>query len=414
MRHLTKPILYVLLLANLLVLFLPSGQAFAQVSFLDSRVEYTFGGPVVFIIKLQPESQVEKVVAFIRSQGENKTNVGAAEPVGGGEYEYLHEASLQPLRAFTHIVYWFQVTFTDGSQVDSPLYTFYYQDNRFEWQKLSREPYHVHWYEGDVAFGQSILDIAHEGQKKAQSLLPLPGPENINIYIYASSEELQATRRILRQEAIAGHADVDMGLIVVSLPNLPDRRLEAERTVPHEIMHIMLYQAVGQGYENIPTWLNEGLASINELYPNPDFQISLESAFNSSTLIPISRLCSGFPMEISGFILSYAESAYFTRYLYRNFGSVKIYELVNAYSRGLECEHGFEQVIGISLAQAEQLWMTDVFGQTAVSGIDFQSANLWPWLILLFIVMTVPMMAALPGLMRSREDKGLGVNEAGD
>jgi hypothetical protein len=341
-------------------------------------------------------------VVFFRSQAENQTHVGEALPVGDGEFEYLHNASNQPLRAFTHIEYWFQIDLADGTQTDSPVYTFFYQDNRFEWQRLSRSPYHVHWYEGDIAFGQSILDIAHEGQKKAQSLLALPEPDNINIYVYASSEELQATRRILRQEAIAGHADVDLGLIVVSLPNLPDRRLEAERTVPHEIMHIMLYQAVGQGYEHIPTWLNEGLASVNELYPNPDFQISLESAVNSNTLIPINRLCSGFPMEISGFILSYAESAYFTRYLYRNYGSEKIYELVNAYASGIDCELGFEQVIGTPLYQVEQKWIAESFGQTAHSGIDLQHSSLWPWLILLVIVITVPMMAAIPGLIRSR------------
>jgi hypothetical protein len=177
-------------------------------------------------------------------------------------------------------------------------------------------------------------------------------------------------------------------------------------------MHIMLYQSVGQGYENIPTWLNEGLASINELYPNPDFQISLESAINSNTLIPLNRLCSGFPMEISGFILSYAESAYFTRYLYRTYGSERIYELVTTYARGLDCEHGFETVIGMSLSQAENQWIADNFGQASVSGIDVQASNLWPWLILLSIVVTIPMAAALPGLWRYKGEKGMGVNEA--
>jgi hypothetical protein len=108
-------------------------------------------------------------------------------------------------------------------------------------------------------------------------------------------------------------------------------------------------------------------------------------------------------MEISGFILSYAESAYFTRYLYRNYGSEKIYELVNAYASGIDCELGFEQVIGTPLYQVEQKWIAESFGQTAHSGIDLQHSSLWPWLILLVIVITVPMMAAIPGLIRSRE-----------
>lgn len=401
-----------LLLTCLLFLYTPPSRVHAQASFLDSRVEYTFGGPVVFIVKLEHDSPVEEVIVFLRSQGENQTHIGQAEPAGGGEFEYLHDASIQPLRAFAQVEYWFQVKTNTGQETTSPVYSFFYQDNRFEWQKLSRTPYHVHWYEGDVAFGQGILDIAHEGQKKAQSLLPLPAPQEVNIYIYASSEELQATRRILRQEGIAGHADVDLGLIVVSLPNLPDRRLEAERTVPHEIQHIMLYQNIEQGYEQIPTWLNEGLASINELYPNPDFQITLESAVNNNTLIPLASLCRGFPMEISGFILSYAQSAYFTRYLYRTFGSEKIHELALTYARGLDCEHGFEVVMGQSLSSVEKQWIIESFDQAAVAGIDIQASGLWSWLILLILVIGVPLMAALPGLLRSRGEKSMGVHEA--
>jgi hypothetical protein len=400
------------LLTSILVYLSPSLPVLAQSTYLDSKVEYTFGGPVAFIIKLETKSPVEEILVFLRSHGENQTFIGEAEPSGSGEFQYLHDASLQPLRAFAHVEYWFQVNLKDGSQETSPVYSFFYQDNRFVWQKLSRAPYHVHWYEGDVSFGQGILDIAHEGQKKAKSLLPLPVPDDVNIYVYASSEELQATRRLLRQEGVAGHADVDLGLIVVSLPNLPDRRLEAERTVPHEVMHIMLYQAIGQGYEHLPTWLNEGLASINELYPNPDFQISLESAIKNSTLIPLNQLCNGFPIEISGFILSYAESAYFTRYLYRTFGSEKIYDLAATYARGFDCEQGFEQVMGISLSDAEKQWIADSFGPLAASGVDLQPSNLWPWLILLFVVVAVPMLAALPGLMRPKGDKRMGVNEA--
>ena len=81
----------------------------------------------------------------------------------------------------------------------------------------------------------------------------------------------------------------------MALPESPERQLLAEQRIPHELMHIFLFNSTPLGYKNIPVWLTEGLASLAELYSNPDYPIVLEEAVKDEGLLPMSTLCGGFP-----------------------------------------------------------------------------------------------------------------------
>jgi hypothetical protein len=375
----------------------------AQAEISEVSVEYVFGGPVTFHAAYVSQSPLAEGLVFFRIQGENHTVINSAS-FGDGRLEFTYDQSSYALKPFAPVDYWFQLTNQEGSVYTSSEYSFYYEDNRFEWQTLERQPFTVHWYDGDVAFAQGILDVAHEGLKKAQSLLTLPDPQQIQIYVYASSEDLQATRRLSRRSGVAGHAEVELSVMIVSLPNLPERRLEAERQVPHELMHILLFQAVERGYENIPTWLNEGLASIVELYPNPDYQAYLESAIRAETLLPFASLCSGFPPDVSDFILSYAQSAYFTRYLYRIYGANSMENVLQSYANGLDCERGFQVTYGVSLAAMQQKWLKESFASVSGKEVEASTANAaLPWFALLFVIIALPFAAVLPGIVKPKQ-----------
>jgi hypothetical protein len=401
-----RVLLVAVVLSTLAVALFSSQFAAAQDVLRDISVEYVFGGPVTFSAEFDPQEPPLEALVLFRIQGENNTLINPAE-ITENSLEYIHDQAAYALRPFTRVEYWFQLTYPDGRIFTSPENLFIYEDNRYEWKTLSREPFHVHWYDGDTAFAQGILDVAHEGLKKAHSIIQLPDPQNIQIYVYASAEELQATRRLSRREGVAGHAEVDLSVMVVSLPNLPERRLETERQVPHELMHILLYQATERGYENIPTWLNEGLASVVELYPNPDYQAYLESAVISETLIPFSSLCSGFPLDVSDFILSYAQSAYFTRYLYRTYGSTSMESLLENYVNGLDCERGFEAAYGVNLATMEKKWLKESFALNPVKEVEAAAAStVLPWFALFVVIVALPIAAVLPGLFKSKKMPG--------
>ena len=191
---------------------------------------------------------------------------------------------------------------------------------------------------------------------------------------------------------VAGHADPDLGVILVTLPEGPEQRLLIEQRVPHELMHILLYQYNPVGYTNLPTWLNEGLASNAELDPNPDYRILLEDAAPQNSLIPLPNLCDSFPREAYSALLSYAEAASFVKYLRDSYGVSRLEALVKAYNNGLDCNRGAEQALGKNLVQLQRNWERDELSQDV--GLK-AFLNMLPWIILLLAVLAAPLILAL-------------------
>jgi len=171
------------------------------------------------------------------------------------------------------------------------------------------------------------------------------------------------------------------------LPNRPEKRLLMEQRIPHELMHIMLFQALGPGYNNLPTWLNEGLASVAELYPNPDYQIILEDAHEKEALLPISSLCQPFPRDAYSANLAYAQAASFTRFLQQQFGSSNLETLAKEYADGLDCERGVEVSLGQTLLKLERDWRQAVFAENPNQAA---LGSLMPWLSLLILILLAP------------------------
>jgi hypothetical protein len=251
----------------------------------------------------------------------------------------------------------------------------------------------VHWYEGDIAFGQNILDVAQAGLTKGAGLLPSGKlNEGLDIYVYRNAQDMQAGLVQSNESWIAGHADPDLDVILVSVSAGPDQNLVIEQRVPHELMHVLLYHSAYPGYGNLPAWLTEGLASSAELYPNPDYQVLTSNAYEQKRLLPMVSLCQTFPRDASGTLLAYAEAVSFTRYLQRTYGASGVEKLVHSYADGLSCERGFEAAIGRPLIQAERQWRQDAFGENA--GLTALT-NFLPWLALLGAALFIPLLAGL-------------------
>jgi len=359
--------------------------------FTDSQVTYTFGDQITFQTILQSEVPAQTAIIYFQATNDPHTNVGLAnvETLEEGVYKlsYVHNLSDYSLQAFSYVSYHFEVTLDGGEVLQSLPEEFYYEDNRVTWQERQEGPFRVHWYEGDIQFAQLVLDTAQSGRRQIENLLPsLPAPVLLDIYVYDNVKALQDTLRPSSSNWVAGHADPTLGVVVVSLPGGMEQRLLTEQRIPHELMHIMLYQATSLGYANLPTWLNEGLASMAELYPNSDYKILLEDAVQRDALLPMSSLCNTFPRDAAGALLSYAQSYSFTSYIRDAYGSTGLQGLITNYSNGLDCEKGAQAALGKGLTQLEREWRRDALAENvALSVLN----NMLPWLVLLVAVLAV-------------------------
>lgn len=386
-----------------LLLFLsPATSVMAGAQVVDAKVDYTFGGQATFQASIQTTVPIRTASLSIRAQGEMDTQIEPVTPDYQGKVVYQYNLATRPLRAFARVDYWFIVTTQDGVETTSPVFSFNYEDNRFAWKKLESKPFRVHWYGSDEAFAQGVLDVAQQGLQRIQGILPLQTPVQVDIYVYTSSNEMQETLLLAGKSWVAGHADPDLGVMVAALPPGPDQRLVTEERIPHELMHILVYQANPGAYNKLPVWLNEGLASISELYPNPDYQVLLETAAKKDTLISIVSLCQSFPTDISGAQVSYAEAAAFTRYLYRQYGSSGLQALISSYTNGLECSRGVEAAFKTPLLQIESDWRKTILASAPPSG---PATEVWSWFAVLGVILLIPLALGLVGLYKRAPGK---------
>lgn len=400
---LRRILMAILLVGILLGLGIPA-QAEDEVPIKPTEVDYTMGGTINFETRVLTEIPVQQVWVSINLEGDVNTITGEALLHPSNVVTYKLEVAEHPVRAYSEIEFWYKVTLEDGTAFETPYETFLYFDNRFDWQTLDAAPFEVFWYEGDLAFGQEVLNKAHEGMLKFQSFLPVPQPSDIQIYVYASAAELQTALRLSGQtEAwVAGHADPDLGIVVVTISPGPAQTFEIKRQIPHELAHVYTYQWLGENYYNVPQWLREGLASMAELFPNPDYPLLLENAYENESLLPMNTLCDSFPLEASNFLLAYAQSSDFTWFLYENYGSSGLEALTLAYADGLSCEQGAVQALGKSLSDLERAWRRQAFGENTLLSV---LVELLPWIALLGVVLLAPLLLMFGG-RRKRRDSG--------
>jgi len=365
----------------------------------EISLDYEFAERLTLSAAFPRRLKISAVEFFIQPEGEQLTRVYPASGDNPNLFTAAIDLQQDPLRAFSMIDYWYQVELNTGEVITSTANTFYLEDNRFDWEKKDQAPFSVHRYAGDELFAREMVDVAQQGLENIQRYLPLVTPEKVDIYAYANAVDMRDSLQLSTSSWIGAHADPDLGVMVISLPSGPDQRLEMERQIPHELMHIMLYYHIGERYLNLPVWLVEGLASIVELYPNPDYAILLSSAVNGDSLLEIQSLCTSFPIDATDAYLAYAQTESFTRYLYDQYGDETMETLVATYGSGVDCERGVEMVFGKNLAGLQAEWYENIFDANRMeTGIR----NLVPWILLLIVVIGGPISVAIIFFMSKR------------
>ncbi|HEX2979840.1 MAG TPA: peptidase MA family metallohydrolase [Anaerolineaceae bacterium] len=373
----------------------PSGAVEVQ----NARVEYRFGKEITVQARLKTDLSVSGAFIFFQfAGGSPETQKITLEQ--DGDVRYRMDLSQRSIAPFERVYYWFRVEFADGGEAVSPSFWFDYEDNRFEWQSLEDGLFQAFWYEGDTQFGQQVLTTARNGLTATQKLFPVSPPSHIRLYVYASPSDLQSAIDAAGQTHFAGLADPNQATVMVSIQPGQDSELELERQIPHELAHLLLYQAAGQsGYAQLPAWLSEGLASLSELYPDADYERTLQAASKADLLIPLDSLCAALPQDQSTQFLAYAQSASFTRFLHFTYGLSGMQSLVQAYANGASCDAGLRQTFNASLLDLESRWQEEELGGSNVpsplSAVLTPLQGLIPYAVLFVLVLVIPLFSFL-------------------
>lgn len=365
-------------------------QARAQsgIEVTDVGVFDDFGQHVTFQARIRSSVPIASATLVFSDNFDEIVRRFPVSIVEDGVVTYRYDVTQNVLRPFVTITFWFEVALQNGENVKSDNYRVQYGDDRFTWQQQVDGPLRVHWYEGDAAFGDALLDAARRSLTAVNALLPASLDTPLDVYVYASPADLQSALFLGGEEWQGGHANPKLGIVMLAITPGPGESIVMETLIPHELAHVLLYRSVEEGYDSLPVWLNEGIASSAELYPNPDYDQALMTASRNSSLLAIENLCEAFPLDASRAFLAYAESQSFVRFLRDTYGTSGLFSLASAYADGLNCDQGVVRALGTSLVSLDTRWREAVLGQN-VAGVFLR--NMLPYLGLFVLMLLIPL-----------------------
>jgi hypothetical protein len=377
---------------SLALMAVSSGLAQSGISLQSHSAKYLFGEWMRFEAQFESQSQLVDGHIVLQIEGLEELYSFTAE-IDSNNYfrtELFIPIDLDP-PSLRLINFWYLVATEDGSIFESDLQSIYYDDNRFDWFQLTENNFSVYWFAGDQIFAEAILNTANEAVQRVQQVIPLPGPNRVDLYIYPSQDQLLDVVNSSNIEWAAGHSDLSQDRIFLSINPNAESSLEIERQVPHEIAHIMLYEALGENaYLQLPAWLVEGIASNAEMYSDPLNAELLRLAFADQSLPSLFALCESFPSEYSSARNSYAAADSFMAYLRTEYQVIGIGAIVDAYARNDDCMFGLEPLLGKNLLELELDWHAREFGEanTRLGSVD-QATSQILILIMLGLILLV-------------------------
>lgn len=351
---------------------------------------YEFGQTITFALEAESTATIASVVLFIRAPDGSEQQWSDIAFDRGPNVTVTASFDLTQylLVPFAELTYWWAIEDITGQRAASPPAPFYYEDNRFDWQRVGSGSLKVHWYTGSADFGQAALEVAAGALARINQDIRAPLPPHLDIYIYAHSADAQAALQRVGRSWANGHADPELGVIVVVVPDDLRSTVTLQREIPHEMTHVLIYKATGAQFGGVPLWLNEGLAVMNQGERDSTFPALLAAARDARAFLPLDSLCGSFPTSSSEAQLAYAQSESLVRYIRAKYGSEGMYALVRAYAKGAECAAGLSDGLGLSLPELEANWLREaIYTGVAPSGWP----ALAPWLVLTGVVLLGPL-----------------------
>ncbi|MGD8403664.1 MAG: peptidase MA family metallohydrolase [Anaerolineales bacterium] len=379
---------FVIVMAALLLGLPQQARAQSGIEVSNVGVFDDFGQYVTFEARIQSPTPITSVALVFNDNFDESVRRFPANVGNNGVVTYRYDVTQNVLRPFVTISFWFEVTLQNGQTLRSEKYRVQYMDDRFTWQQQVDGSLRVHWYEGDAAFGDALLDVSRRGLNAVNAIIPASSNMPLDVYVYASTSDLQSALFLGGESWQGGHANPKLGVVMLAITPGPGQSIDMETLIPHELAHVMLYRSVGEGYNSLPVWLSEGIASLAELYPNPDYDQALTIASQNDSLLSISDLCDTFPLDASRAYLAYAESQSFVRFLRDSYGTPALFSLTSAYADGLSCDQGVMRSLGTSLVSLDTRWRETVLGQNVV-GVFLR--NMLPYLGLFVFMLLIPL-----------------------
>jgi hypothetical protein len=262
--------------------------------------------------------------------------------------------------AGSEVIYYWTLTGDSNAPVYTPEQTFVMSDGRYHWQTLtdSGKRVSVHWYDGDQSFGRSLLTTASEALGRLQTEIQAGLERPANIWVYSTPDELLSALPHSSPEWVGGQAFPPLSLVLAAIAPGDTAGDEIKRIVPHELSHLLLYQATRNPYNTPPAWMDEGLAVHNQEVQDPSEERAVRDAAGRGTLIPLKALSGAFGADAEVATLSYGESRSVMEFVLgdKRYGPARFARTVAAFKDGVTYDDALKAGLGITVDELDRQW----------------------------------------------------------
>lgn len=334
----------------------------AELRIVNHRVQTDFPTDVKFFVEVAGPDEIEEVRVYMKTIGQTSRSDYRQvefEPgnVVSGEAELLTSGN-NYVPPGTRLAYSFEVTDKAGRTLRTEDEVFVYLDTRFEWLSVSEGIVTVYYNNPLVeSRAEHVLETALASMEITGPLLGIDPDMPLHIVTYHNYQDMvgalpfrsQATRERL---VTAGMAfDKERVLLVHSGSS------SVTGTTAHEFVHLLVGDALGRAYPQVPAWLNEGLAEYGSIHSGERDILNsrVERAIADGSLRPLSHLgsYSGTPDEI---LYAYAHGESVVTFMVEEYGEERMAELMRALARTFDIDAALEEVYGLDQHGLDSAW----------------------------------------------------------
>ena len=343
---------------------IPAGTALADegdIVVLATDAESQFPDGVKFSITVSSSEEIDEIRVFFKKLGQTKvsayrtvdfqpgkliTGESMLKTGGGGDY----------FPPGTSIVFSFEVRDKGGAVFRTPDQDFIYNDNRFEWLSVSSGLITVDYYGEYVEErANTVLQAAEDAMDRMVPVLGIEPTEPLRIVSYNNYRHMSSalpfrSQAVREQLQTQGMAFVDERVLLVN-----GFDATATGTVSHEFTHLLVSEAAGRGYSQVPAWLNEGLAEYGNIDPTDSYDAALRYGIYTRRVRPLwyQDTFGGTPDDI---IIAYGQGRSVVKHMITRYGPEKMSELFTVLQRTLSIDLALDEVYGFDQYGLDSEW----------------------------------------------------------
>ncbi|MEJ2557393.1 MAG: peptidase MA family metallohydrolase [Anaerolineae bacterium] len=326
----------------------------------DNHAETDFPASVTFYLSLSGPAVIDSIEL---EYGTTQLTCGVASAKARPEFEPASQVQVSWTWDFRKAggspppgarIWWrWHVEDEAGSQVSIEEQEIFFEDPRYTWQEIHSDELALYSAVSDDAVNQALWQAANQALDRLERDVGARPQRVLKIYNYPSIQDLHDARVF----ALDWTGGLAMSAYQTILLGVNQENLAwGERTVAHELTHIVIHQITFNCLGTLPYWLNEGLATYIEGDWEDYQQAVFDAALASDTLLSMQSLSSSFPTSSKRANLAYAQSRQMVAYLIDTYGPDKMADLLRVFQVGSTYDRALVQVYGFDTRNLENEW----------------------------------------------------------